>query len=65
MKTVEWNDFPALCLELVDEVKATGLAIEITRNGVPALRLEPIDDVTRSSYESMHAGLMAQGEFAM
>jgi prevent-host-death family protein len=48
MKTVDWNDFPAVCLELIDEVEVTGQTIEITKKGKPALRLMPVDEATRT-----------------
>jgi antitoxin (DNA-binding transcriptional repressor) of toxin-antitoxin stability system len=55
MKSVDWNDFPGICLELIDEVQVTGQSIDITRDGRPELRLIPIDDATRTLYEAERA----------
>ena len=49
-KTVDWYEFPAICLELIDEVEASGKPIEITRNGRAVIRVEPVDDLTRAQF---------------
>jgi antitoxin (DNA-binding transcriptional repressor) of toxin-antitoxin stability system len=49
-KTADWHEFPAICLELIDEVEASGQPIEITRNGRPVIRVEPVDDLTRTQF---------------
>jgi antitoxin (DNA-binding transcriptional repressor) of toxin-antitoxin stability system len=49
-KTVDRYEFPAICLELIDEVEASGKPIEITRNGRAVIRVEPIDDLTRAQF---------------
>ena len=49
-KTVDWYEFPAICLELIDEVEASGRPIEITRHGRAVIRVEPVDDLTRAQF---------------
>ncbi len=49
-KTVDWQEFPAICLKLIDEVEASGQPIEITRNGSAVIRVEPVDDLTRAQF---------------
>jgi prevent-host-death family protein len=42
MKTIKASEFKAKCLQLMDDVAATGEAIEITKNGLPVAQLAPI-----------------------
>lgn len=41
MKTVSASEFKAKCLALLDEVKSTGEALEITKRGKPVARVLP------------------------
>jgi prevent-host-death family protein len=41
MRTITASEFKARCLELMDEVAATGEPLEITKNGRPVARLVP------------------------
>ena len=38
------GEFKAKCLQLMDEVNETHVAITITKHGVPIAKLVPIDD---------------------
>ena len=42
MRAIDIEAFEPICLELIDEVEATGQAIEITRDGKAFARLEPV-----------------------
>jgi prevent-host-death family protein len=53
MTTVEWFDLPAIALEVIDEVSATGKPITITKDGRAVLRLEPIDEATRREFKAL------------
>ena len=55
MKTMEWLDLPAAAIEVLDEVQRTGESMVITKNGVSAVRIEPIDEATRAEYEAHRA----------
>lgn len=41
MKQMKAGEFKAKCLKVMDEVAETGEAIEITKRGVPVVRLVP------------------------
>ena len=41
-KTIKAGEFKAKCLELMDEVAASGVAIVITKRGKPVARLAPV-----------------------
>ena len=43
MKTVAWEDFEPICLELIDEVEATRESIMIMRDGKGVLMLQPVE----------------------
>ena len=53
MTTIEWFDLPAVALEAIDEVAATGKPITIMKNGRAVLRLDPVDEATRREFEAM------------
>ena len=55
MKSMDWLDLPAVAMQVLDEVERTGEPIVITKNGVSAVRIEPIDEATRSEYEAHRA----------
>ena len=41
-KTINASDFKARCLRVLDDVKATGTEVVITKRGKPVARLGPI-----------------------
>lgn len=41
MKEMKASEFKAKCLQLMDEVAATGEPVVVTKNGRPVSRLEP------------------------
>lgn len=48
-RTIPASRFRARCLALLDEVKATGEEIIITRRGKPVARLVPVEEETWKS----------------
>ena len=50
MKSVDWFDLPSIAIEIVDEVQRTGKSIVITKNGLPALRIDPVDEATMAEF---------------
>ena len=55
MKSMKASEFKARCLQLMDEVAATGETITITKNGRPIVKLGPIK-TKPSTLFSAHAG---------
>jgi prevent-host-death family protein len=49
MRTMAAGEFKAKCLALMDEVKATGETVEITKRGKVVARLTPPDTSVRSA----------------
>ncbi len=47
-KTIKASEFKAKCLQLMDEVAATGEEIVITKNGRPVSRLAPYREKPKS-----------------
>jgi prevent-host-death family protein len=52
MKLVNYEDLPAMCDELLDEVESTGITIEVVKNGRPCARIEPVDEATKALFEA-------------
>lgn len=42
IKTIQASKFKATCLQLMDEVEATGEVVVITKNGRPVAQLAPV-----------------------
>ena len=49
-RTIKASEFKAKCLQLMDEVAATGEEIVITKNGHPVSRLTPYREKPKSLY---------------
>ncbi len=49
------SEFKARCLQLMDEVAATGVPIVITKNGVPVAQLAPLERRPESLF-GLHRG---------
>lgn len=54
MKTLDWFELPPIAIEVVDEVNRTGESVLITKNGIPAVRIDPIDAVTQAEFDLRH-----------
>ena len=62
MKTVSAGKFKAKCLALMDDVKATGEAIVITKRGEPVAKLVPIDRQPKDIFGFMRGKLKVVGD---
>ncbi len=49
------SEFKARCLQLMDEVAATGVPIVITKNGVPVAQLAPLEQRPETLF-GLHRG---------
>jgi len=52
VRTVDWDEFPEICLELIDVVEATGATIEIAKDGRSVLRLIPVNEGNKALIET-------------
>lgn len=50
VREMEASEFKAKCLQLMDEVAATGESVVITKNGKPVSRLVPYVDKPKSLF---------------
>lgn len=57
MKEMKASEFKAKCLQLMDDVAATGEPIVVTKNGRPVSRLEPYRQRPKTLFGSL-AGAM-------
>jgi prevent-host-death family protein len=55
MRTITASEFKARCLELMDEVDASGMPITITKRGRPVAQLAPLPERRRSLF-GLHKG---------
>ena len=57
-KTIPAGQFKAQCLQLMDEVNATGIPVVITKRGKPVARLVPVDTAPFVSLYGLTKGSM-------
>ena len=63
MRTMAAGEFKAKCLGVIDEVKATGKTVLITKRGKPMARILPFEEQTpQESPESIFGFLRADGD---
>ena len=62
MKTMAAGEFKAKCLAVIDEVKATGEAILITKRGKPVAKLMPFATDSSSLIGALSAKLRIKGD---
>lgn len=55
MRTIKASEFKAKCLQLMDEVAATGEPLVITKNGKPVAQLGPVPRARKSIW-GLHKG---------
>lgn len=55
MKSIKASEFKARCLQLMDEVAASGETITVTKNGRPVAELGPIKNKPATLFGA-HAG---------
>jgi prevent-host-death family protein len=54
--SIKASEFKAKCLQLMDDVAASGQPVVITKNGVPVAELGPVGGGRRASLFGLHAG---------
>ena len=57
MKTVKASEFKAKCLQIMDEVSASGEPVVITKNGKPLTQLVPYRQKPKSLF-GLHKGMI-------
>jgi len=62
MRSVAISEFKATCLALIEEVRATGETLVITRRGVPIARVEPPSPTSEQPAKRRLGGM--RGRFA-
>ncbi|MGF1477672.1 MAG: type II toxin-antitoxin system Phd/YefM family antitoxin [Geminicoccaceae bacterium] len=62
MKTIKASEFKARCLQLMDEVEASGEPLTITENGRPVAELAPIKRKPKSLFGSLAGQIEITGD---
>lgn len=61
-KTVKAAEFKAKCLDLMDQVAATGNPVTITKRGKPVARLVPIQQRPKSLFGALKGHIKITGD---
>ena len=61
-QTIKASEFKAKCLQLMDEVKATGKEIVITKNGEPVSKLVPFKKRPETLYGAHKKAVKVHGD---
>lgn len=61
-KTVEAIQFQVQCVQLLDEVAASGTLLIITKNGNPIAQLTPVSRVPTTLYGALKGSITIQGD---
>ena len=48
MKLVKYEDVPAMCDQILDEVETAGVTFQVQKNGRSMVRIEPVDEATKA-----------------
>lgn len=56
------GEFKAKCLQLMDEVNKTHVAITITKHGVPVAKLVPVDEEPITLFGAQRGVISIQGD---
>jgi prevent-host-death family protein len=62
MKQITASAFKAKCLQLMDEVAATGKPIIITKNGQPVCQLVPYRPKPKTLYGALKGSIVLTGD---
>lgn len=62
MRTIKASEFKAKCLQLMDEVAATGDELVITKHGKPISKLTPYSEPTQSLFGRHRKTLRIRGD---
>jgi prevent-host-death family protein len=61
-KTVKAAEFKAKCLDLMDQVAATGNPVTITKRGKPVARLVPVQQRPKSLFGALKGHIQIKGD---
>ena len=50
MRLVKYEDVPAMCDQILDEVETAGVTFQVQKNGRPMVRIEPVDEATKAQF---------------
>jgi hypothetical protein len=50
VKLVKYEDVPAMCDQILNEVEATGVTFQVQKSGRPWVRIEPVDEATKAQF---------------
>ena len=62
MRTIESSEFKAKCLQIMEEVTATGEAVLITKNGVPVSQLVPAKRRPETLFGTLKGSALINGD---
>ena len=54
MKLVDYEDVPAMCDQILDEVGTAGVTFQVLKGGRPMVRIEPVDEAIRPQLAAEH-----------
>ena len=61
-REVPAGEFKARCLQLMEEVKRSGIELVITKHGRPVAKLVPLDDEVESAFGWMRGTVEVLGD---
>lgn len=62
MKTIKASEFKARCLQIMDEVAATGETVVITKNGRPVAELVPAKRTLETLFGALKGSIQITGD---
>ncbi len=62
MRTLKASEFKAKCLEIMDEVAATGEPVVITKNGLPITQLVPFRPKKETLFGALRGSVSIRGD---
>jgi antitoxin (DNA-binding transcriptional repressor) of toxin-antitoxin stability system len=51
---VDYEDVPAMCDQILDEVETAGVTFQVLKGGRPMVRIEPVDEAIRPQLAAEH-----------
>lgn len=62
MRTCKASEFKAKCLQLMDDVAATGETIVVTKNGKPVAQLAPLPNKPQTFFGALRGFIIVKGD---
>ena len=50
MKLVDYEDVPAMCDQILEEVETAGVTFQVQKSGRPWMLIEPVDEATKTQF---------------